>query len=337
MTPQLENSILGSDVDFQNHAFRNIGEILPVPSGLVSSNDPRLSDQRNVTNQSVTNDSVADTAGIVQSKLSLTETMPAAWIGSAIQQAAQGDLVERVANKGNASGYAPLNIDGKLPVAYLPSTGPQAGTVTYVDLKTVPEWDVTGGPVLVTGALGVTWKNVPDNSWFGAQVAGAPSFLTKKLPIGLIPSLSAAKFSTGIFALPRLPVAIGIGVNHATGMVPDPGDGSKGSGTDYLGRDMTYKHFDSDLSYQPTLNNVNIFLNTYLSPTTAYVTIRSMVPGSELFYMVSPNTTFKHLESTNPNDVHITIMANVGDKINAYSAKAGYNNSNIAAYTVPPP
>lgn len=337
----LENAVLSTDLDAQNKSLLNVKGIVPVPGNLVGVDDPRLSDQRAVQDGSVTDNSVSATADITQDKLNLNGAMPAAWIGNGSDQAAQGNLVERVANKGASGGYVPLQGSGKFDLSYLPSTGPQTGTVTYVDLKTPSQLAVSGGPVTGTGSLDVTWTNQPDKSWLGVNgpvpLSGLkPSFLNSKIPLSFVPPLDGAKFTTGTFALGRLPVAVGVGAGHAQGVAPDPGNGTMGADTDYLGRNMNWQHFDSDLSYQPAVPDVTITLQSYFDGS-AYVTIRSPLKGSSLFYKVSPATDFTEaVMPTITNDVHITILVAIGKKISAYAAKTGYNNSSIAFYLVPP-
>lgn len=335
MIPILENAVLGSDLECDQKTLLNVNALDPVPSQLVAIDDPRLTDQRTPTANSVTNDSVADTAAIDQSKLSLNGSIPIAWLGAAATQAAQGDLVQFIAQKGVATGYCGLDANGKVLVGNLPTTGPQAGTVTSVEMMLPGEFSLLGSPITSNGTFAASWVNVPDNSWFGVMT-GKVEFLTEQIPLSLIPSLDGSKFGSGVFSVSMLPSAIGMGVNHAIGIVPDPGDGSKGQATDYLGRDMEYHHFDMDKSYQPTVPDVVIALGSYINETEAYVTIRSKLLGSSLFYALPGYPSFV-LVVTSDTDVHITIKMTVGDGVKAYAAKAGYNNSPVAVYVVPPP
>jgi len=81
------------------------------------------------------------------------------------------------------------------------------------------------------------------------------------LPLALIPNLPASQITSGTFLAILLPVAVGLGVGHAKGAVPDPGDGTGGAlATDYLARDMTYKPSPAalidDTAYGPSWNGV---------------------------------------------------------------------------------
>src|ERR1043165_1644705 len=132
MIPLIENGKLVTPLDCNGKIILNVKSVSPLPPGVIDTTDSRLSDKRNPVDGSVTDASVAATANIVQSKVNLDGTMPSAWIGSGSNQAAQGDLVERVANKGSNSGYVALDANGQLAVGNLPSTGPEIGTVTMV-------------------------------------------------------------------------------------------------------------------------------------------------------------------------------------------------------------
>lgn len=331
----LENAVLGSDIDFAGFSLLNCDAFTPTPSALVDTTDSRLSDKRPVLNGSVTDDSVAWNAAIAQSKLSLDGVIPVAWIGTASTQAAQGNLYQPVSLKDALNGYPGLDANGKIPVAKLPSTGPQAGTVTEVVLMLPQEFSLTGSPIQTNGTFTASWVNVPDNSWFGA-LFGKPQFLTEQIPPSLIPSLDGAKFGSGTFPVAMLPVALGMGVGHAQGIVPDPGDQGKGMPNDYLGRNMEWQHFDMDKTYQPSVPPVNIFVNSYISSIKAWITIRSMLAKSSLFYETVGMPDFAQVVTTE-DDVHISFTANVGDGIKAYAARPGYNNSPINTFIVPAP
>jgi hypothetical protein len=333
MIPILENAVLGSDLECDNKTLLNVAALDPVPAGMVGTDDPRLIDQRTPTPNSVTNDSVADTAAIDQSKLSLDGIIPPSWLGVTATQAAQGNLAEFLSHKESANGYCGLDANGKVLVGRLPTTGPQSGTVTHVELMLPEQFSLSGSPITTSGTFAASWVNVANDTWFGVW-NGKPEFISEQIPLGMIPSLDGNKFGSGEFPVAMLPIANGMGLMHSIGLVPDPGDGSKGMDGDYLGRDMSWRHFDMDTSYQPMLPDVLITVNSYINLTEAYVTVRSKTAGSSLFY--DTGAGFVMVDTTD-TDIHITFKATVGDKIKGYSAKAGYNNSDIAVLIVPPP
>ena len=230
MTPIKENAALGTDLDCGGNDIRNVGHMFPVPAGLVSIDDPRLSGPRTLPNASVFDQHVSDSAAIAQSKLNFNGLIPAAWLssGSSDVWAAPGNLAERIANKGVASGYAPLTSVGILPAANVTPTG-NPGTVNFIAIVMPPELSVAAVLAGSVYTFTTTWASVPDGSWFGVNGLTSldgklkPQFLTGKLPIGLIPPLAATKFTTGVFDTDQLPVATPIGAGHAPGIVPDPG------------------------------------------------------------------------------------------------------------------
>src|SRR5678816_3632664 len=136
----LQEAVLGTDIDFDGFSLLNVDEMLPVPSNLVDLSDARLDDPRTPPAGSVTNAKVAATADIVQSKLNLNGNIPTGWLSTGALdldnsvKAAKGSLVERMANKNVASGYAGLDANSRVAVGQLPSTGPAAGTVNDVKL-----------------------------------------------------------------------------------------------------------------------------------------------------------------------------------------------------------
>lgn len=186
----------------------------------------------------------------------------------------------------------------------------------------------------------VNWKPVPNNCWFGINGdTGLPSggpglaptdpqFHVEQLPVDLIPPIDAAKFTTGLCDPEVLPIAE-FGEDHHPGMVPDPG--LQGDPNDYLGRDIDWHHFLSGPPYQPQVTTPSIELIS-IQGNVATVTIRSREPGSILFYRAG-RPSFREAPPSGP-DIHITLQVPRGILIEAYAAKQGYNNSNVASYTV---
>ena len=322
---------LVTDLDCNNFKITNLNGFDAIPPTIVGNDDPRLSDKRNVPNGSITDASVSATAAIDQSKLNLAGgTIPNQWIGTHSYQAAKGSLVERVANKNVANGYARLDSNGLLDLSVLPFTGPQTGTVTIINLDFPDEFFFV--PFIHTAF----WDNIPNNTWFGVNgpsgfgTTGRPGFVSKQIPIDLIPSLDASIFITGIFDLARLPVMQGLGVGHAKGIVPDPGDGKStpSDGTDYLARDATYKPVTVGNPIQPFVPKVHItFLSFYRDQT--YIEVRSHLRKSNLFYRITAEV-YQQADTD-----RITLLLDPGTIVNAYAAKAGYNNSPIAQFVVP--
>jgi len=338
MTPILEEAALGSDLDCQNFDLRNIGHMYPVPVGLVDKNDPTLYDPRVPPFASVTNDSVSPVAEISQSKLNLNDVIPPAWL--ATDGAAKGSSSEFRSRKGTPNGYAALDAAGKLLSSNV-TAGAGLGTVTSVALLLPPELAETP-PITDSGAFSPQWNDVPDGSWFGVHGVGLdgilkPSFKVERMPPGIMPPLDASKFVTGVFPPEMLPVAVGIGADHAPGAVPDPGE--IGEPTDYLGRDMEWHTFQADVEYQPTCPKPVITLDTW-SKTEVLVTVRSPLRDSALFIRVNTGAWKQgqvKYHGVVTEDVHDTISVNDGDIIWAYAAKAGYNNSDFANWRVVTP
>lgn len=341
MTPILQDDILGSDLDCNGFVLRNIGAMTPTPSPLVSIDDPRLSDPRAILDGSVTNDSVNPIAGIDQSKLNLGGNIPPSWIGTQSNQAAQGDLVERVANKGVPGGYAGLDANGLILSSNV-TPGPQPGTVNSVGLIMPKEFTVTNSPVQDSGDLTVQWANADAVSWFGriepTEITDGvpdltPHFVTKAIPVSLIPALDASQFTTVQFSLNVLPFAIGLGAEHAIGILPDPE--LNGDPNDYLGRDMKWRAFDNNIAYQPDTPPVQISVNYLDASGQLSVSIRSVLKGSSLFYRVNGGTFIEVIPTG--SDVVTTIMVNPSDFVEAFAAKSGYNNSVITSLVVQTP
>jgi hypothetical protein len=328
MIDLIENGQLSSDLDAKDFDLNNVGAVDPVPDNLVGTDDPRLNDPRVPMPNSITDSHVSGTAAILQSKLNLNGPMPAAWMGTAANQAAQGNLAEYIANKGQPGGYAPLDGTGKVPSANLPAAI-GTGTVTSVGLTMPAELSVSGSPVTSSGTIAVAWANAPGFSWFGNDAVGAsaPLFRTTPLPVGLIPNLDASVVASGVFAPARIPVAVGVGVSHAAGAVPDPGP--SGTPSDYLARDMTYKTKPTiGPAYQPVVPNPAFSIVPGVVVGTYDVGISETVPGSLIFYSLTGATSGFQEYSTPVNMPTAT-------PIWAYAAKLGYNNSNVVTTTTP--
>lgn len=318
MIDRIQNGLLLSDLDADGFNLLNVGSIVPVPLGLVADDDPRLTDARAPLDGSVTNESVAEDAAIAQSKLNLNGGIPAGWLGTTDTTAARGDLAEYIANKGQPDGYASLDSGGLVPVAQLPD-GAGSGTVTSVGLTMPAEFNVTGSPITSNGAFAVAWANAPGTSWFGNDTGGSatPAFKTTEIPGALIPDLDAAKITTGVFDPDLLPVAVGVGVSHAPGAVPDPE--ASGDVTDYLARDMTYQPVPTfDLPYQPNVPDPTFTVNPTGGGANVIVT-RGLL-GSNLFYAIDAGDFAIYTG---------TVFVATGSVIYAYGAAAGYNNSSV--------
>ena len=330
MTPIIENAILSTDLDGRFNDLLNIGELIPVPLNLATSDNPALSDSRTPLPGTVTDASVAPGAAIVQSKLSLNGVIPTAWLGTSSNQAARGDLAEYVANKNQPNGYAGLDGSGKIPNANLPGTT-GTGTVTSVGLAMPAAFTVSGSPVISAGVISVGWAAVTDLSWFGrnAGSSGAPQFYTTPLPPSLIPALDASIVTSGVFGAALLPVAIGLGVTHAPGAVPDPGDGTVGLASDYLARDMTFKGVPLiGPPFQPIIPNPTFVAGVGPGYPVAW-SILSSVPGATIFYSLTSGTSgFSEL----PDSGFVSVP--VAGTLYAYAAHAGYNNSAVVSTPV---
>src|SRR5580765_1531120 len=102
----LDNAILVSDLDADQHKILNLPSDQPLPAPIIQDNS--ISDRH-----------VNTAAGIVQSKLNLNGSIPSGWLGTVAGTAAAGDLAEYAANKGANNGYASLDSSGKIPTAQL--------------------------------------------------------------------------------------------------------------------------------------------------------------------------------------------------------------------------
>lgn len=340
MTPILENAMLGSDLDCQGKDILNIRHLYPVPEGLLDESFLDFGHNLPVLDGSVTNDHVAATAKIAQSKLDLSGEVPGFWLSSTghtpVTVAARGNLSEYVANKGAANGYAGLDSVGRLLPANV-TPGAQPGTVNTVRVAVPPEMQLAGSDTITTsGTFDMQWGSVPDNSYLGVHgdddFSGnpRPRFLADALPVGVVPDLSAIKFTSGTFALELLPRAVGMGLGHATGTVTDPGE--TGQATDYIGRDMKWHRFSGGKAYQPVLKKPTIVLASW-TLDDAKVTIRTLV-GSFLFYRVTAGTPAILPDFIRAPSDHVTLTLHNTNYVEAYAAKAGYNNSEISEYVV---
>jgi hypothetical protein len=238
-----------------------------------------------------------------------------------------------------------LDANGLTEASQLPSTGPGAGTLNTLKLAMPIEFKPASPIVEDNGSFNVEWEDQPNNSWLGVAgpigfnpVPDVPSFLTKQIPPSLMPDIDATKFSSGTFALTRLPIVTPLGVGHAKGMVPDPG-GLNGSGdvSDYMARDGTWRRVNTDIPYQPMLPNVQITLQYYQNDL-AMVTLFCPQKHSRLFYLIqdiegTPIVTPYMEAPKNP----LTISVTPRFTVLAYAAKAGYNNSIVTSYMVPTP
>lgn len=330
MIPLLDNAKLITDLDAGSFNLLNVGAFSPLPPNLVDTSDPALSDAREPLPGSVTNASVNAAAAIAQSKLNLDGTIPATWLGTASTQAAQGNLAEYLSNKNQPNGYAGLDGSGKILSANLPGTT-GTGTVTSVGLSMPAQFSVSGSPVTNAGTLAASWVAVADNSWFGNKSGGAaaPQFYTTPLPTVLIPDLDTSKVVSGTFPSARLPVAVGLGVSHAAGAVPDPGDGTGGAlATDYLARDMSWQPIPAlGPTYQPTIPNPTLSPSGNITGPII-VAFSDSVNGVTFFYSTtSASTGFQEVPSTG----YVSLAA--GDTLWSYAARPGYVNSAVVSIT----
>jgi hypothetical protein len=352
MTPILEDSELGSDLDCQNFDLLNIKSLNPIPAGLASSLGDSMDGPRMVLDGSVFDEhvapksDVADTPdnGIDQSKLNLNGLIPSAWFTVSLEinapYAARGDLVELITRKNAISGYAGLDANGRIAASTM-TIGISPGTVNEVDLALVPELVAGVSQIKTSGVFNVSWVSTPDNSWLGVfglvGIPGVPlpKFQTTQLPVLLIPDLDATKFTSGTFPVEQLPVAVGMAaLGHQKGIVPDPGE--TGDPTEYLGRDMQWHHFDSGPSYQPTVPQPGMVFNTSpdkdpSKPPIMTVTISDSIANTVLFYRVDDGDW----QECHPVGSPFILFVEGGQVIYAYAAKSGYNNSATTFLIIP--
>jgi hypothetical protein len=175
-----------------------------------------------------------------------------------------------------------------------------------------------------------------DQTWLGniSGAAAPPIFTSDPLPVAVIPSFDANKIGSETFDPERLPVAVGVGPDHASGVVPDPGSpfiDATAQVDDYLARDMTYRPMKPISSYQPQIAPPAITLQSYYQGQ-AYVNITMFSTiGTHLFYRIEDGPFIEIIT----NEM-LPILVPIGAVVGAYSAKAGYDNSEIAMYTIPP-
>ena len=323
----LDNAVLLGDLEADNNDLLNVEFLDGTGSGLISSDDARLSDARPILDGSVYDWGVADGAAIDQTKVDFGGDIPIEWLGTTETTAAQGDLVELLANKNQPNGYAGLEVDGKMATGTVPLAG--AGRVTDIKLS-MPVYDFAVVP-LATGTdrtFTISWT--PQNPYtYLTSLDGVTQFSGAPFDATSIPDLDAAKITTGTIELEHLPAAVGVGASHASGVVPDPSDSADQVGllpTDYLARDMTYRKMETPMTYQPQIPNPSITLVSYFKGQ-AYVTITTGLKGATLFYSLD-NGAFQ--EATT-----LPLLQDAGVMIHAYAAKDGWNNSNIVDYVIP--
>jgi hypothetical protein len=333
MTPIIEDSVLGTDLDAQFHSLLNVKSLDPVPLNLATSDDIRLTDVREPIPGSVVNASVAPDAAIEQSKLNLNGSIPTAWLGTTAGTAAPGDLAEYLSNKNQPGGYAGLDNTGQIPVSMLPDSVGLA-TVTSVGITLPPELVLLPGstnPITGSGVFKIGWLPMSDAAWFGRiSGSGAPTFQYTPIPISLVPNLNAAQVTSGQFPSDRMTVAI-YGAGSAPGAVPDPGP-STGDPTDYLARNMTFMAAPIvAVGYQPQLPDPTFSKQADGSSNTK-VFAGSTVGDVVFFYSVTSNSTgFAEF----PNPGYVTVP-NSSTGVWIYSSRVGWNNSN-AVHVLPWP
>jgi hypothetical protein len=336
MKRAIDNGQLKTDLDANHLSIRNLTAFTPPPPDLVLTDDPRLSDRRDILDGTVTDDSVADDAGIVQAKLNLNGDLPLNYLGT--DGAARGDLCQPLAEKGALNGYAALGLDSKLPSGSTPVSG--TGTLHTIDIE-FPVGEVNTLPNLTGTVQTFTgyWAAQAGETFFGnfSGAIASPTFEERVFPVALIPGFDASRITSGTFTVDQIPVAIGVGAGHASGLTPHPGStdtDSTAQPTDYLGRDMLYHPMKPVVSSQPTLPSPSITVQSYFK-ASAYINITLNNPGgtstgANIFYAVG-SSLFKEVF---PGTLPLTVT--IGTVVQAYAAQAGFNNSQIVSYTVPP-
>ena len=327
----IDNGFMVNSLNANHWNIRNLGGFDTVPPEFVDTNDSRLSDPRPPLDGAVTNDSVADDAAIRQSKLDLSDNIPASFLG--VDAAARGDLVQPLTAKDAAGGYASLNAQGKLQSGSTPIAG--TGTLHDIDFL-FPIDEVATMPTSVTTTRLFTgfWAAQNAETWFGNTTGASarPTFYNHEFPEALIPTFDASRITSERFSTDQIPVAVGVGVSHAPGIVPPPQSidtDSTASPTDYLGRDMIYHAMVTLINYQPQLSPTSISVMSYYQGQ-ARVNITSSVDGTNIFYAVGNNPFVEAFPGTLP------ILVDVGVTVQSYSAKIGFTNSMISNYIIPP-
>ena len=325
----IDNGLLLTDMDGAFFRIRNLGVTHDID--LVETDDPEMSDARIILPGTITDDSVADDAGIDQSKLDLPGPIPILWFGTDDIHAAQGDLVQPNSAKDQVNGYAGLGLDGKLGTGKVPTSG--TGTLHQIDINfPVGEITIMPGSSTTLRTFDTFWMAQDANTWLGniSGATGVPRFTPVELPLALIPDFDANKIGSETFDPERLPTAVGVGVDHAPGMLPDPGPAiTNTQGSDYFARDMTFKPMVTMVINQPTLPSPSISIQSYYR-IKAYVNITAPFDGVALFYSVDGDPFVEVTATTLP------LICAVGASVSAYGARDGYNNSDIVMYTVPP-
>lgn len=321
----LDNGLLLGDLEASNLKLLNVLFLDGTNSNLIASNDSRLTDARPILNGSVYDWAVVDGAAIDQSKLDFGGDIPLNWVGTTDTTAAQGDLVERLANKNQPNGYAGLDGNSKLPSGSTALAG--TGRVTDIHLTMPKEFMVVELATGTDRAISVDWSPQKPYSYFGVA-DGVLGFHTEPISVDLVPDFDAAVLK-GTIAIARLPMAVGVGGSHAPGLAPDPGDGTGTMGelaTDYLARDMRYKRMDTSIPYQPQVPTPSITLQSVFQGM-AHIHITTSLKGATLFYA----------ENEDPfQETGGELNFAVGTKVSAYAAKDGWNNSQIVSYTILP-
>jgi hypothetical protein len=332
MTPVIEDSVLGTDLDAQFHSLLNVKSLDPVPLNLATSDDTRLTDVREPIPGSVVNASVAPDAAIDQSKLNLNGSIPTAWLGTTAGTAAPGDLAEYISNKNQPGGYVGLDSTGQIPTSALPD-GAGLATVTSIGISLPPELILLPpvvNPITGSGVFKIGWLPMGGAAWFGAPTGGPPGYQSAPIPLSLVPNLNAGQVTSGQFPPERMTVAI-YGAGSAPGAVPDPG-GTGGDPTDYLARNMTFRAAPIvAVGYQPQLPDPTFSKQADGSSNTK-VFAGSTVGDVVFFYSVTSNSTgFAEF----PNPGYVTVP-NSSTGVWIYSSRVGWNNSN-AVHVLPWP
>jgi len=240
-------------------------------------------------------------------------------------------LVQPTSEKDQINGYVSLGVDGKLPTGSTPTSG--TGTLHQIDIA-FPASEVTTITDDDTDVQVITgfWSAQDAETFFGnfSGASALPTFEYRVFPVDLIPGFDASRITSGTFTTDQLPMAQGVGVDHSAGLLPDPSNNdvdSTAQPTDYLGRDILYHAMQTMVNYQPQIPAPSLSIQTYFQDK-AYVNITTSLPGATLFYKTTADT---FIEVTK-----LPILVSVGASISAYAASAGYNNSDITVYTVPP-
>jgi len=91
---------------------------------------------------------------------------------------------------------------------------------------------------------------------------------------------------------------------------------------------MTYKTMVTPISYQPTLPDPAITLQSYYR-SNAYIIITQNVHDTTTFYALDSDP-FQEV-------IGLPLLVPQGTTVRSYSAKVGSNDSNIVSYLVPTP